>query len=124
MNYFLGLEIARSSSILLLSQRKYHLQILDDASFFNAKLGLTPMDPNLKLSKTDRILLSQEEATVYRRLIGRLLYLQIFRPDICFAMHRQPIFTSTHLFTSLCHSSFVAIFKGMSFSRHFVEACG
>lgn len=46
------------------------------------------MDPNLKLSKESGPFLSAEDATVYRRLVGRLLYLQISRPDISFAVHR------------------------------------
>lgn len=47
------------------------------------------------------VLLNTDEATVYRRLVGRLLYLQIYRPDICFAVHKLSQFlqapTSSHL---------------------------
>lgn len=46
-----------------------------------------PMDPNFRLSKTSETSLSSDEATIYRRIIRRLLYLQITRSDICFALH-------------------------------------
>lgn len=53
------------------------------------------MDPNLKLSKNDGTPLAHEESTNYRRLIGRLLYLQISRPDFCFAVHKLSQFLQT-----------------------------
>lgn len=47
-------------------------------------VGCTPtrihLDQNVKISKTDGELLSNP--TVYMRLIGRLLYLNITRPDL------------------------------------------
>jgi len=38
------------------------------------------MESNLKLSHSDGVLL--EDPTVYQRIVGRLLYLTITRPDI------------------------------------------
>lgn len=88
VKYFLGLEISHSSRGICLSHRKYYLQILEDTSSLGARVAAFPMDPNLWLSQTDGVPLSAKDATVYRRLLGRLLYLQISRPEISFAVHK------------------------------------
>lgn len=88
VKYFLGLEISRSSRGISLSQRKYCLQILEDTSFLGARPAVFPMDSNLRLSKYDGEPLSDKDAIAYRRLLDRLLYLQISRPDISFPMDK------------------------------------
>lgn len=47
-----------------------------------------PMNPSLRLSASSRTPWSITDASKYRRLIGRLLYLQISRPDISFSVHK------------------------------------
>lgn len=47
-----------------------------------------PMVPSLRLSAASGDFLDSDNASEYRRLIGRLLYLQISRPDICFPVHK------------------------------------
>ena len=47
--YFLGIEIAQSSSGVVLSQRKYALDILKETGMLDCKPVDTPMDPNVKL---------------------------------------------------------------------------
>ncbi|XP_072950413.1 uncharacterized protein [Typha angustifolia] len=92
LKYFLGLEIARSAKGIFLSQRHYTLQLLEDTSFLASKPATLPMDPKLKLSSFEGDLL--EDASLYRRLVGKLLYLTISRPDITFVVHKLSQFVS------------------------------
>ncbi|XP_042939438.1 uncharacterized mitochondrial protein AtMg00810-like [Carya illinoinensis] len=85
VKYFLGLEIAKSRSGIYICQRKYTLEILEDLGLLGCKLVHTPIETNHKLSHTSTNLL--KDATIYRRLIGRLIYLTISRPDITYAVH-------------------------------------
>ena len=73
MKYFIGLKIAKSSAGIVLSQRHYALQLLEDAGFLASKPVVVPTDPKLHLNSTDGDLLS--DPSQFRRLIGRLVYL-------------------------------------------------
>ena len=86
LRYFLGLKVARSYQRIALCQRRYTLEVLSDARFLRCKPAKTPMEQNIKLSKyEDREL---KDLGMYRRMIGRLLYLTITRQDITNAVYR------------------------------------
>ena len=82
LKYFLGIEVAQSNSGMVISQRKYTLDILTDTGMLDCKPIDTPMDPNVKLIPSQGELLRDPRR--YRRLVRKLNYLTITRPDISF----------------------------------------
>ena len=88
LHYFLGLEVIHSDSGLTLTQQKYSQDLLRRAGMMQCKTATTPMSSADKLSAFDGDLLSSEDATEYRGIVGGLQYLLITQPDISFAVNR------------------------------------
>lgn len=84
--YFLGFEIARNKTGILINQQKYALELLEEGGLLGCKPLSVPMKPNVKLSSSTGTALP--DASVYRRLVERLLYLTHTRPDITYAVHK------------------------------------
>ncbi|KAK3016293.1 hypothetical protein RJ639_007613 [Escallonia herrerae] len=85
LKYFLGIEAARGPRGLFISQRKYTLDILSESGLSTSKPAAFPMEQNHGLALAGGPLLS--DPGPYRRLIGRLVYLTITSPDICYAIY-------------------------------------
>lgn len=85
LKYFLGLEIARNSTGICLHQRKYCLDILSETGLTNAKPSNVPIVQHHKLSLSTSPEI--QDASQYRRLVGKLIYLTITRPEISYAVH-------------------------------------
>ncbi|CAL1680763.1 unnamed protein product [Lasius platythorax] len=82
----LGIEFSREGNNITLSQRGYIREILERFGMSDCNPISTPVDPNIKLDKAEKISSSDEEDLPYRELVGCLTYLASFtRPDISFA---------------------------------------
>ncbi|KAL0541043.1 hypothetical protein IC582_021073 [Cucumis melo] len=85
LNYFLGLEVSRRSDGYLLSQDKYASDLLARSGITDSNIASTPLDPNVHLTPYDGVLL--ENVSLYRQLVGSLIYLTVTRLDIAYAVH-------------------------------------
>ncbi|CAL5357771.1 unnamed protein product [Camellia sinensis] len=93
LNYFLSLEISHDPSSYFLSQAKYTSDLLARAGLTDFKTASTPVDLQTRLTLLDSHLLSN--ATLYRQLVGSLVYLTVTRPDIAYAVHIVSQFMAT-----------------------------
>ncbi|CAN6720151.1 unnamed protein product [Malus baccata var. baccata] len=84
LKYSLGVEVARSSRGIFLSQRKYVLDLLKETGM----LGCKPVDTPIVEKHYLGIYPDQEPVDKgrYQRLVGRLIYLSHTRPDIAYAV--------------------------------------
>nr|XP_018621856.1 uncharacterized mitochondrial protein AtMg00810-like [Nicotiana tomentosiformis] len=97
LKFFIGIEFARSHRVIYMSQRKYALGLISELGLAGAKPASTPLEVNQKPTCIDFDQLvgpsdgmahdaALRDAGEYHRLVDRLLYLTITRPDISFAM--------------------------------------
>ena len=82
LKYFLGIEVARNSSEMYLSQRKYVIDIITETRLLEAKLVT---HPSHTLAKPLGASLS--DPTRYHCLVGRLIYLVVTRLKLSYAIH-------------------------------------
>ncbi|CAL1400683.1 unnamed protein product [Linum trigynum] len=92
LRFFLGIELARNNKGIHLSQRKYTLEILEEAELLDSKGVTTPMD--YKLHHSSQVETPYEDPEHYRTLVGKLIYLTTIRPDISFATQQLSQFMS------------------------------
>ena len=84
LKYFLGIEMAYSKKGLFLSQRKYTLDILAETGKLGAKPSKSPLESGYKELEGEPL----QDITQYQRIVGKLIYLTITRPDISFAVNQ------------------------------------
>jgi histone deacetylase 1/2 len=87
LHYFLELEVTYPGNGLALSQQKYSRDLLRRAGMLECKAATTPMSSTETLSVADGALLSTDDATEYRSIVGGLQYLTITRPDVSYAVN-------------------------------------
>jgi hypothetical protein len=85
MHYYLRLEVWQKHGEVFFGQGKYAIKILEKFGMMDCKSMDTPMTidiRNVRDSNSDPV-----DPSLYRQLIGSLMYLVNTRPDICFALN-------------------------------------
>lgn len=85
LKYFLGIKVARGKAGIYLCQRKCSFDIITECGLLRAKPAATPLEQNHDLARDDGVFFTEPEK--YRRLVGRLVYLSVTRPDLAYAVH-------------------------------------
>ncbi|KAK2444948.1 putative mitochondrial protein [Trifolium repens] len=84
LTYFLGLQIKQMEDTIFICQSKYARNIVRKFGLDNASHKRTPAPTHLKLTKDEQGV--GVDQSMYRSMIGSLLYLTASRPDITFAV--------------------------------------
>ncbi|KAJ0887750.1 putative RNA-directed DNA polymerase [Helianthus annuus] len=87
LKYFLGIEVLYNKSGVCLNQRKYCLELLSEFGYLACKPIKTPIEQSYlitaKISKNQSVL---KNITGFQKLVGKLIYLSLTRPDISYAV--------------------------------------
>ena len=84
LNHFLGLQIYQQESSIFLSQSKYARNLVKNFGLEFTSSFRTPMSSNVRL--TIDFLGKSVDSSLYRSMIGSLLYLTASRPDISYSV--------------------------------------
>ena len=80
LTFFLGLQVYQTDKGIFISQAKYIKDVLKRFKMEDSKPVSTPMITGCKLSKDDKSL--EVDHTMYRSMIGNLLYVTTTRLDV------------------------------------------
>ncbi|KAJ0615754.1 putative RNA-directed DNA polymerase [Helianthus annuus] len=86
LSYFLGIEVVCKGPDMILSQKKYILELLQRAGLSQANPVTSPITTTANLSLGDSPLF--DNPVRYRQIVGALQYVTLSRPDITFAVNK------------------------------------
>ncbi|GKB44465.1 putative ribonuclease H-like domain-containing protein, partial [Tanacetum coccineum] len=80
LTFFLGLQVKQNKAGIFISQDKYVAEMLKKFDLVNVKATITPMETKVALTKDEEAI--NVDVHLYRSMIGSLMCLTAFRPDI------------------------------------------
>lgn len=84
MSYFLGLEVLQMSEDIYVSQRKYAQEVLERFNMNQCNTVHNPIVPGFKMMKDEGGV--EIDSTLYKRIVGSLMYLTATRPDMMYVI--------------------------------------
>eukprot|EP00253_Pinus_taeda_P008999 PITA_08999 len=84
LRYFLGIEVDQNENRIFILQAKYVNEVLGRFNMQECKAAVTPTVMRLKLSKEDNN--KDFDPSLYKSIVGSLMYLSATRADIMFAV--------------------------------------
>jgi hypothetical protein len=84
LTYFLGMQVKQTSDGIFISQAKYAKDLVKRFGLDGKSHARTSMSTNVKISAD--LTSKQVDPTLYRSMIGSLLYFTASRPDIAFSV--------------------------------------
>eukprot|EP00253_Pinus_taeda_P018666 PITA_18666 len=81
---FTGIEVDQNEKGIFISQARYVNQVLSSFSMKECKAAITPTVMGLKLSREDSS--KDFDPSLYKSIVGSLMYLKATRPDIMYAV--------------------------------------
>eukprot|EP00253_Pinus_taeda_P028724 PITA_28724 len=84
LRYFLGIEVEQNGNGIFISQVKYVNEVLERFNMQESKATITPTVMGLKLNKEDSN--KDFDPSLYKSIVGSLMYLTATRPDIMHAV--------------------------------------
>eukprot|EP00253_Pinus_taeda_P020255 PITA_20255 len=107
----LGLEVWKDSGQTFLTQGKYARTLLERFRMEQCKTTATPLQQNLKLSSDDGT--KQVDATLYRQLVGSLIYLMTTRPDLAYSVIQIQIGQTTWMIIDPSQDMHIVLDSGL-----------
>ena len=86
LSYFLGLEITHFTDGLYITQAKYTSELLSQVGLTDSKTVNTQIDLNAHLTPSGGKPLSSP--SLYRCLVGSLVYFTVTRPNISYVIYQ------------------------------------
>lgn len=88
LHYFLGLNVVSFDQGICLNQHKYAIEFIFEFGMSASKPAKVLMEQGVKLDDvTTDVDPPLSNIGVYQRLVGKLIYLTLTRPDICYVVH-------------------------------------
>lgn len=84
LSYFLGIVVPKNKNGILFSHQKYRNDLLIETKCEQLKIANTPLKVSIKLEPQGGDKLA--DPGIYRRLVGKLIYLTVTRSDVSFAV--------------------------------------